>query len=431
MSQEAALTRPLEGIWPVLEDLAGHLSRLANLPLIVFVGEHQVYASGINLMPEWCSILNNHPDLWQRCAADEYSRATCDQGRELCHAGMLVAQRKVEVPAIADITVLFGSRWDCSEEAQHQRISFLEDVRRIHPDVYEQLNRISSSMPRIVSAALTSEEIEVMDSIQRTLQVLIDATINFHMMAVNMSHEVAMVLQGTSFLLQDVVEQIEEMGKASEIADEFVDNAYIVEAENECALQSLRNFLSDSGHSRYRESKQKFSKRIRVSELIERLVQIYSRTERGKRINFVVELPYNCPIINGDLSEIERVIHNALSNAVKYSYISHNDSSERRIRCYAQIPFGNSPHKREWALCFENYGVGLIDDEQYNAFRPGFRGSEGIKQVGYGAGIGLSEIQKIMRLHQGRAKIRSRFIHAGRTGDVYLTTLKLIFPCPT
>src|SRR5687768_3164377 len=87
-ARAAALFRPLETVWPVLEDLADNLSALAQLPLSIFLGGHQVYASSVKLLPPWCAFLIQHSRLRQLCVDDEKQRAAEHCESSLCHSGM-------------------------------------------------------------------------------------------------------------------------------------------------------------------------------------------------------------------------------------------------------------------------------------------------------------------------------------------------------
>ncbi|MDT7687242.1 MAG: hypothetical protein QOE46_1, partial [Acidobacteriota bacterium] len=119
-----------------------------------------------------------------------------------------------------------------------------------------------------------------------------------------------------------------------------------------------------------------------------------------------------------------------LNNAIKYSYHSIA-TAHRTIRIWSKVPFDPGFHQRRFSLVFENYGLGLTREEQRQVFRPGFRGKQAVAEVPIGAGIGLSEAHKIMRVHLGEIKFSSKELFEDGSGEpTYKTTVELIFPYP-
>lgn len=380
-SVATALIRSLESVWPTLESAIGLIARLAGLPTVVFVGGWRVFEE--DLAPE---------------------RSV---GSELIH-------KEVDAPSIGGVDLFF-----------------VVPAEGVQGDV-----RISQEYSLLLESArtgrmkvmLSPSSLEAIDTIVRVVNVGMESTINFYTRTIGMTHELTMVLQGTSALLSDVLEETREAGRMGILPSDFEENVDIIESEYECALYVLRNFLSDAGYDSYGEAQRKEISEVDLVALAHRIIRIYSRTGRGGMLRFENELPDRTPVIRGDRLELERLFHNVFSNAVKYSYVPSPGTSARSIRVFAQVPFGRRAGRQEWAMCIQNYGVGLTESEKAFALRPGFRGSDAKRQVALGAGIGLSEAQKIISAHGGRIRIRSDFKHRGKTGDVYLTTVSLIFP---
>ena len=81
-----------------------------------------------------------------------------------------------------------------------------------------------------------------------------------------------------------------------------------------------------------------------------------------------------------------------------------------------------------FSLVVENYGIGIPNSERGLVFQPGYRGQRARDEVPVGAGIGLSEAQKIMTWHGGHVRLESRLLHGDESSGAYLTQVELVFP---
>jgi len=134
------------------------------------------------------------------------------------------------------------------------------------------------------------------------------------------------------------------------------------------------------------------------------------------------------PRVMGAEMEIQRLFHNILNNAIKYSYHSI-PTARRTIRVWSKVPYDPGFHQQRFSIVFENYGLGLAKEEQGDVFRAGFRGKQAVAEVPIGAGIGLSEAHKIMKVHLGEIKFNSKELFEDGSGEpTYKTSVELIFP---
>ncbi len=121
-------------------------------------------------------------------------------------------------------------------------------------------------------------------------------------------------------------------------------------------------------------------------------------------------------IVMADAYEIRRAFYNVLSNAVKYSYHSlpagdSRTGARRFVWIFAADP--DSADGMTLALCFENYGVGLVGEERKLIMLPGYRGILAEREARAGSGIGLSEVTKIMTALGGKVSVQSRRTRLG------------------
>ena len=125
------------------------------------------------------------------------------------------------------------------------------------------------------------------------------------------------------------------------------------------------------------------------------------------------------PACRVELHSLRRVLHNVLSNAIKYSYRS-GAGRRRYIRVATKR---HDQDGRFWALHFENYGVGIQPDELARVFKPGYRGQLAKADNTHGSGLGLADVRGCMQTMGGRVLIDSRVEY----GSTYLTNVRLVF----
>jgi signal transduction histidine kinase len=112
-----------------------------------------------------------------------------------------------------------------------------------------------------------------------------------------------------------------------------------------------------------------------------------------------------------DPHQLERVVRNLFSNAVKYTPVS--GSVALRL---AQV--GN-----EVKLEVQDSGIGIAPEEQAHVFDRFFR-SNSVSHMASGTGLGLSIIKEILDLHRGRIELRSTL----GEGSIFAVTLPVGSP---
>jgi signal transduction histidine kinase len=174
--------------------------------------------------------------------------------------------------------------------------------------------------------------------------------------------------------------------------------------------------------------KPRFEK-LHLESVLREMAEIHELFAATKGISISVESLSDVPLILGSEMEIRRLFHNVLNNAIKYSYHSV-PNAQRVVKIRSKVPYNPGfAGQKNFALTFENYGLGITESEMRSIFEAGFRGRQAMAEVPIGAGIGLAEARKIMKVHGGRIKLRSTPLHEGTDGTpTYLTTVDLIFP---
>lgn len=160
-----------------------------------------------------------------------------------------------------------------------------------------------------------------------------------------------------------------------------------------------------------------------VMRLLREMASAYDVKARRRGIRVIFDSNDDAglmPPIYVEVNTIRRVFHNALSNALKYSY-SGGDVSSRYIRIWCKR---HDARGLDWAVRIQNFGIGIETGELQEVFKAGVRGSLAKRENVFGSGLGLTDIRDAMGRHGGRAYIDSELQY----DQVYLTTLTLVFP---
>jgi signal transduction histidine kinase len=259
-------------------------------------------------------------------------------------------------------------------------------------------------------------------------QFAFEHTLQIRSLASSMLHEMTLLMTGTGLAVRSLE------GALSEIERQFPESQSLVAgartehdqifSQAQLGHYVVRNYLAHTTGDRH--NPRRAYTRVDLNDALDELCAIHMRVARGRDID--LESPEGPPLppVRGDHAELCRALHNVLSNAVKYSYRSH-EGMRRSVRIKRISKYDTAG--RDCAISVSNYGIGVDLDEVGQVFRVGFRGRRAIAEVATGSGIGLSEVSKIIRGHSGRIKFQSQPLHVDEHGArVYLTTITLVLP---
>lgn len=132
--------------------------------------------------------------------------------------------------------------------------------------------------------------------------------------------------------------------------------------------------------------------------------------QRGQAIR--MRTPDTPALALGDHEELERVVTNLVSNAVKYSPDGGRiDISLRRV-------------DDEVELSCRDHGIGISEDDQLQLFTEFFRSSHTAVAAQAGTGLGLVIVRRIVARHHGRIEVVSE-LGKGSTFRVFLPAADL------
>lgn len=432
--KDDALVRHFLSVWPVIESILEAFSRATKLPIFVYLNEIKVFQSSMETMPPFCAEMLNDPEMAALCTVDGLRRAKklepdIAEQIQYCHAGMMNGRREIDTECVGILAILFGSKKSIDDRAIVRRQWVIQIAKQHREELYNLLKQADSSDTDIGS--IDKSDAVLMDAISDIIRRLISATVGFRSLSMNMAHELSLTMLGLGLFAKELALHINSYTQESDVKpfiDDLKQTQKHILTEAQLGLYIVRNFLSYISESRYQEVVKPKFKEIDMGELLIEMVDLHQLFAATKDLTFQLSGVPEIPKIIGSDMEIRRLFHNILNNTIKYSYHSIQQS-QRIIRIRSRVPYDPGFRRKRFSICFENYGLGLSEDEIHNVIRAGFRGTQAIAEVPIGAGIGLSEAEKIMRAHNGEIKIRSKKLHESILKNAtYLTTIELIFP---
>ncbi len=146
---------------------------------------------------------------------------------------------------------------------------------------------------------------------------------------------------------------------------------------------------------------------VDLSEIVADVAALHATPAGGRNIELVVASAPEPVVLLGVPSELDRVVVNLVSNAVKYS------------PARSTVRVGVEYVGKEAVLTCADDGYGISEADQENLFREFFRSDDpSVNQV-RGTGLGLAIVKRIVDRHGGRIELDSR-LGVGSTFRVYL-----------
>lgn len=134
---------------------------------------------------------------------------------------------------------------------------------------------------------------------------------------------------------------------------------------------------------------------INIVSLTEELVMAVIPYAEKKNLNLIFDTNEEVVMMKVDVSKIERVILNLVSNAIKFS----NDNES----IYVTI---NSLNKYLEIIVKDN-GIGIAEEDKLNIFDKFMQVDNGLNRKNEGSGIGLSITKSLVELHNGEIIVES------------------------
>jgi signal transduction histidine kinase len=146
---------------------------------------------------------------------------------------------------------------------------------------------------------------------------------------------------------------------------------------------------------------------VDVTRIVSEIADLVDVTARRKRLELDVDLPSGPVTARGDAAEIDRLVANLVSNAVKYT------PDGRRVA----IRVSRSDDRVRIEVADE--GLGISADDQQHLFDEFFRSTNPDAFSQPGTGLGLSIVKRIVERHDGDIAVSSE-LGCGSTFTVTL-----------
>ncbi len=146
---------------------------------------------------------------------------------------------------------------------------------------------------------------------------------------------------------------------------------------------------------------------VDVKRVVDDVADLVALTARHKGLTLEVDVPVEPVTAWGDVVEIDRLVTNLVSNAVKYTPVG------RRIRV------GLRQEGRRVQLEVADEGYGISADDQTRLFEEFFRSTNPEAAAQPGSGLGLAIVKRIVERHGGEIIVASE-LGAGSTFRVSL-----------
>ncbi|GAA5142758.1 hypothetical protein GCM10023340_06750 [Nocardioides marinquilinus] len=146
---------------------------------------------------------------------------------------------------------------------------------------------------------------------------------------------------------------------------------------------------------------------VDLGEVVQEVCSLVETTARAKRLRLDVDLAPGPLLVAGDPAELDRLIGNLVSNAVKYTPEG------------GTVSVTTSRRGESLVVRVSDDGLGISEEDQIGLFRPFFRTSNPDALLHPGTGLGLAIVATIIERHGGAVEVDSR-LGRGTTFTVVL-----------
>ncbi|WP_291735907.1 ATP-binding protein, partial [Leisingera sp. F5] len=307
------------------------------------------------------------------------------------------SDQKAQLLAASEKLFLSGTSFDLTLKVNGWRNS--EKFVQIYADAQNvdgAVNRIFGTCrdvtERVLKERALSKEKEKAEAASRTKSQFL----------ANMSHEIRTPLNG--------VIGVASLLEATDLNDEQRKFLALIRESGDLLLSVLNDILDlskvEAGHMELE------AEPFKVSALIPRLKGLYEMKAKEKGIYLYVDVRCNEMIERvGDANRILQVLHNILSNAVKFT---EKGRVILRVRDFENEPLH---------ISIADTGIGMTEEQRSRLFEPFMQADYSTTRKYGGTGLGMAIAKKMVEAMQGDVAVKSREGHG--------TEVSLNIPLPT
>lgn len=357
-----------------------------------------------------CRYLEEDPE--HRCAEDHFKR--CEEAKgipEICHAGLWNLAMPVEVNNNKVATLISGQvRLKGENRVKESKKKFDSFLLNIGDQDKKRVNDFYYSTKEIEESDFNTHLMYDLANIQEYIYLLIyhryveDSAKRKKIQ--NLSHDFLLMVQAmlnkSEVLKLELEEKLEDknlIGFADEVLKETIKLSYFTMNmvgsmmpvdKVKCCFQNVNTF------DILNECTSLFQNEALNKGVVIYPPRIISKGPDTENLTF--------PIIEASEVELKRVFVNLINNAVKYSY-----SGTKELQRYISLIAYNLGDK--FVIEISNYGTGIKEYEikQGKIYEDGYRGELASDRNRTGSGVGLYEVQKILKKHNGGIDVKSEY----------------------
>ncbi len=202
------------------------------------------------------------------------------------------------------------------------------------------------------------------------------------------AHNLKAPLAATSYMLDIMRRQY--IGELGDKQKEYIER---IDGRLKTMISMIQDLLT-LAYSREETMKQQ-SEPVDLREIHQHICHVYEDKARQKGLDFLVDLPQDPLIIQGDKDMLEQMVENLVSNAVKYT---EKGSVDIKLR-YRTDGWG--------IIQVKDSGIGIPKEDMDRLFSDFFRASNAKKVQNFGTGLGLALVKQTVEQHKGIVEVHS------------------------
>ncbi len=144
-----------------------------------------------------------------------------------------------------------------------------------------------------------------------------------------------------------------------------------------------------------------------LAKIVRKEVEHHKRSATDKNMRLLLQVQENLPLVKGESNELAQVVHNLVSNAIKYGYADSDVSITLRLTTELPQDLNMRNLSRVVALSVKDQGDGIPKQHLPRLMERFYRvDSARTRQVG-GTGLGLAIVKGIITRHRGAITVDS------------------------
>jgi signal transduction histidine kinase len=419
--------------------LLDYFSNVNNLVIAIYNSNgKEFWSTQTQYLSPMCSLIKKYPVLWDLCKKDHAKRARANSfdskhqpKLSLCHLGLWNIAYPIYHDDVYYGVLMAGQKKFSDEEKQNQTIEVFNtrlnklfseelisnEVKKLLIEKFSEIN-IIDNFPRKALETLATIEESFIDIIKNLLKRINRVTL--------LRHELHQPNTAARGILCESYDKLSELlqnknfdQSGIEILQEILQNINYSIGNSKLFSVIIENICSSLSD----DLNVLIPKRCNILYILNCASKIFQSPagEKGVIFSSIEKINFDTCHIYGDESLLMRIFINLYHNAVKYSYFGQNDDNPRRIDTLCENL------KDFFKVTILNYGLGILPEEIDKVWLDGYRGKLSSDRRRTGSGLGLYQVDQIVKLHNGERNIESLPV-GNLTSGPYLTKVTILLP---